>query len=33
MSAYNRLKAMNNGAVKMIDVRNALACRLMSDKL
>jgi len=27
MSAYSRLKAMSDGAVKMIDVRYALACR------
>jgi hypothetical protein len=31
MSAYSRLKAMREGAVKMIDVRHALARRFIRD--
>ncbi len=31
MSAYSRLKAMRDGAVKMIDARHALACRFIHD--
>jgi len=33
MSAYSRLKAMREGAVKMIDVRHALASRFIRDRL
>jgi len=33
MSAYSRLKAMSEGAVKMIDVRYALACRFIRVRL
>ena len=31
MNAYSRLKAMREGAVKMIDVRHALARRFIRD--